>query len=177
MLLVNLYGVPGASKSSGTAYVFSQLKFKGINCEMALEFAKDKVWEGSVETFRNQVYILGKQCFRLSKLENKVDVAITDSPLLLSTFYNKDEIIKDGIHHLICDLYKKYDNMNYLVYRVKPYNPAGRFQSENESDALYVPMKQLLDSEPISGDYKEIPGTLEAYDTMVDDILKKLGRL
>lgn len=51
MLVVNLFGVPGAWKSTGAAHVFSQLKMKGINAELITEFAKDKVWENNTEVF------------------------------------------------------------------------------------------------------------------------------
>ena len=44
-LVVNLFGVPGAGKSTGAAYIFSKLKLVGINAELITEFAKDKVWE------------------------------------------------------------------------------------------------------------------------------------
>jgi len=47
MLVVNLFGAPGAGKSTGAAYIFSQLKMAGINAELVTEFAKDKVWEES----------------------------------------------------------------------------------------------------------------------------------
>ena len=42
-LVVNLFGVPGAGKSTGAAYIFSQLKMAGVNAELITEFAKDKV--------------------------------------------------------------------------------------------------------------------------------------
>ena len=88
MVLINLYGAPGAGKSTGAAYVFSKLKMNGINAELVTEFAKDKVWEESKEVFKNQAYIFGKQYFRISRCEDKVDVIVTDSPLLLSIIYN-----------------------------------------------------------------------------------------
>ena len=73
MLIVNLYGAPGAGKSTGAAYVFSQLKMHGINAELVTEFAKDKVWEESKAVFQNQAYIFGKQYFRISRVQGKVD--------------------------------------------------------------------------------------------------------
>ena len=49
MLVVNLFGAPGAGKSTGAAYIFSRLKMLGINAELVTEFAKDKVWENNQE--------------------------------------------------------------------------------------------------------------------------------
>ena len=82
MILVNLFGSPGTGKSTGAAYIFSQLKMRGINAELVTEFAKDKVWEESKAVFNNQAYIFGKQYFRISRCADKVDVVITDSPRL-----------------------------------------------------------------------------------------------
>lgn len=42
MYVINLFGQPGAGKSTGAAYIFSQLKLRGINAELVTEFAKDK---------------------------------------------------------------------------------------------------------------------------------------
>ena len=78
MLVVNLFGAPGAGKSTGAAYIFSRLKLAGINAELVTEFAKDKVWEESKAVFQNQAYIFGKQYFRISRVQDKVDVVITD---------------------------------------------------------------------------------------------------
>ena len=52
MLIINLFGAPGAGKSTGAAYVFSQLKAAGVNAELVTEFAKDKVWEANKGRFR-----------------------------------------------------------------------------------------------------------------------------
>ena len=42
-IVVNLIGGPGSGKSTTAAGLFYNLKKLGINCEMALEYAKDKV--------------------------------------------------------------------------------------------------------------------------------------
>ena len=60
MIIVNLFGVPGAGKSTGAAYIFSKLKMRGIEAELITEFAKDKVCENSEKVFQNQAYIFGQ---------------------------------------------------------------------------------------------------------------------
>lgn len=175
MIVVNLFGVPGSGKSTGAAYIFSKLKLAGINAELVTEFAKDKVWEDTKAVFENQAYIFGKQSFRISRCEDKVDVIITDSPLPLSIFYNKNkDIYGDSFNKFVMDVFNHYNNLNLFINRVKPYNPKGRFQSEAESNALREPMLNFLKDNDIIFD--EIDGCIEAYDVIVDFLLWELKR-
>ena len=173
-MVVNLFGVPGAGKSTGAAYIFSQLKMKGVNCELVTEFAKDKVWENTEEVFKNQAYIFGKQSFKISRCCDKVDVVVTDSPLPLSIFYNHDPRLTENFNSAVMDFFNSYKNMNYLLLRTKPYNPVGRMQTESESDQLKQPMIDLLNSRNIP--YKEEFGEVEGYDRIVSDILYQLSQ-
>lgn len=170
MLVVNLFGAPGAGKSTGAAYVFSKLKMAGINAELVTEFAKDKVWEESKAVFQNQAYIFGKQYFRISRVQNKVDVVITDSPIILSSFYANDEVPGKEFDALALKVFKSYNNMNVFIDRVKPYNPAGRFQTEQESDEVSTDMIKFLAEHDI--ECRHYKGDIQGYDKMVDDILR-----
>lgn len=172
MLVVNLFGAPGAGKSTGAAYIFSKLKMAGINAELVTEFAKDKVWEGSQAVFENQAYIFGKQYFRISRLQNKVDVVITDSPILLSSFYNRDEILGKELDALVTKVFNTYDSYNVFINRVKPYNPIGRFQTETESDELASDMFRFLADHGVT--CRHYNGSTDGYDTLVEDILHEL---
>ena len=169
MIIVNLFGVPGAGKSTGAAYIFSQLKMRGINAELITEFAKDKVWENNEKVFKNQLYLFGKQSFRISRVQDEVDVIVTDSPLLLSILYNQTPILGENFNQLVYDVFNSYNNINYLIKRTKPYNPAGRLQTEEESDALAEPLISLLKKENIN--YKEIAGDIKGYDKIVQEVL------
>ena len=169
MIIVNLFGVPGAGKSTGAAYIFSQLKMRGINAELITEFAKDKVWENNEKVFKNQLYLFGKQSFRISRVQDEVDVIVTDSPLLLSILYNQTPILGENFNQLVYDVFNSYNNINYLIKRTKPYNPAGRLQTEEESDALAEPLISLLKKENIN--YKEISGDIKGYDKIVQEVL------
>ena len=169
MILINLYGAPGAGKSTGAAYIFSQLKMAGVNAELVTEFAKDKVWEESKEVFNNQAYIFGKQYFRITRCANKVDVIVTDSPLLLSIIYNKDPILGENFNEMVLDVVNSFNSKNYYITRVKEYNPKGRFQNEEESDEIG---KDIIDFLLKSGiDFTTIDGDTYGYDSIVNEIL------
>ena len=173
-IIVNLFGAPGAGKSTGAAYIFSKIKMAGVNAELVTEFAKDKVWEESKEVFNNQIYIFGKQSFKISRVMNKVDVIITDSPIILSSFYNSDEMIQKELDALVMKTFNSYNNMNYFIERVKPYQEKGRFQTEEESDQIADEVSTLLDEKEV--DYEVIAGDTEGYDYIVEQILHKLGK-
>lgn len=169
MKVINLFGAPGSGKSTGAAYLFSKLKMAGINAELVTEFAKDKVYEDSKEVFKNQTYILGKQSFKQSKLRDKVDVIITDSPLPLSIYYNDDKDIQDELSALGLKIFDSYDNHNYFINRVKPYNPKGRFQTEEEAIDIVDGMKDFLTNYNIP--FEERNGNTIGYDSIFNDII------
>lgn len=172
MLVVNMFGAPGAGKSTGAAYIFSKLKMAGVNAELVTEFAKDKVWEGSKAVFDNQAYIFGKQYFRISRLEGKVDVAITDSPILLSSFYAHDDVLGDEFDKLCTKVFGSYNSMNVFIDRVKPYNPSGRFQNEAESDELARVMQDFLKEHNVTCAHYD--GSVEGYDALVAHIFERM---
>ena len=172
MIVVNLFGAPGSGKSTGAAYLFSKLKDRGVNAELVTEFAKDKVYEESKEVFNNQIYILGQQSFRQSRLKNKVDVLITDSPLLLSIYYNKDKNITQELTSLTCKIFDSYDNYNYFINRVKAYNSKGRLHTEEESNKCNKEIKNMLINLDIN--FKEFDGDTNGYDLIYKDILSKI---
>lgn len=52
-IVVNLFGQPGAGKSTLAAYTFAKLKMMNVNCELVTEFAKDKTWEKNFTALSN----------------------------------------------------------------------------------------------------------------------------
>lgn len=173
-IVINLFGAPGAGKSTGAAYIFAKLKLAGINAELVQEFAKDKVYEESKAVFENQQYIFGKQSFRMSRLANQVDVIVTDSPLPLSVFYNKNPILGEYFNKLVISVFHSYNNLSYFLVRDKPYNPSGRFQTEKESDALVNPMIELLNQ---NGIYPgRFQGNEDSYDLIIKQILEYIEK-
>lgn len=168
-LVVNLLGGPGVGKSTLTAAIFAKLKDAGIDCEMASEFAKELVWEQRNETFKDELYIFAKQAHRLFRLNGKVDVVITDRPLILTCFYAQND---KALSKFCLDRFEQYNNLNYLLVREKVYNPNGRNQTEDEARKIDSATKYMLASYDI--DYKEVPGSMETADIIVADVLKSL---
>ena len=174
MIVVNLYAGPGAGKSTLAAYTFAKLKMAGVNCELITEFAKDKVWENNQTALANQIYVYAKQYFRIDRCCDKVDVVITDSPLILSSYYNKDNDIIEPFNALIAQINKKYLNLDYFIRRIKPYNPIGRLQTEAQAVASDTEIKNLMAKFCVK--YKEIDGELSSSDIIVNDVLSCLER-
>ncbi len=169
MLVVNLFGAPGSGKSTGAAYIFSQLKIAGVNAELVTEFVKDKVWENNEEVFKNQAYIFGKQSFKMSRCRDKVDVIVTDCPLLLSALYNSDEILGEEFNSVVHRVFDSYENMNFLINRVKAYQPVGRLQTEEESDQIQGSLMSLLTTMRVPYEIKN--GNIAGYNEIIDDVL------
>lgn len=172
-IVINLTGAPGAGKSTGAAKLFYELKTRGVNCELVNEFAKDKTWEHNATALNCQEYIFGKQSYRLKRCRDEVDVIITDSPLPLTIIYTKDESIKKPLTELVLAVYNSYDNINFFINRVKPYNPKGRNQTAEESDALSTEIKTLYQQLDIP--YTEITGDAAGYAIAIQLVMDKLN--
>jgi len=169
-IVVNLLGGPCSGKSTFCASIFAQLKWKEVNCEMALEYAKDHVWEGTEKILENQFYVFGQQQNRLYRLNGKVDVIITDSPLLLSIIYDAKKSYE--FRNLILKEHNNYNNMNFFIERAKPYNSKGRLQTEKEAKQIDLEIKEIFHKNNII--YETIRGIPENSEIIVNKILKKL---
>ena len=163
--VINLFGAPGSGKSTGAAYIFSQLKMRNVNCELVTEYAKDLTWEGRTLSLNCQEYIFGKQSFRMKRCRDKVDVIITDSPIPLGIFYNTDPALDECFNHTVMNVFNTYNNNNYLIKRIKPYNPIGRNQTESESDEIGRKIQTFLEERGII--YLEYGGEMKSYDWIV----------
>jgi hypothetical protein len=142
-LVLNLLAGPGVGKSTVAAGVFSELKLQGVNCEMAMEFAKDKVWEESRHLLDNQISVFGEQFHRIHRLLNKVDIVICDSPLLNSIAYYRGD--NPYFAKMVYAEHSRLDNLNVYLERRRTYNPAGRCQTEEEAHGLDKGIERMLD--------------------------------
>ena len=163
-LIVNLFGGPGCGKSTLMAGIFHQLKIQGYDCEMVTEFAKDLVWEKRNETFKDELYIFAKQNHRLFRVNGKVDIIVTDRPLILTNVYNQDD---KELCSLCLKTFNQYNNLNILLKRQVEYQPNGRNQTEEEAIEIDNITRHVLESNGIdyyvftNNDIKDIMNTIE----------------
>lgn len=145
-LVVNLFGGPGISKSTTTALVYGKLKIEGVNAEIVTEFAKDLTWEGRTTALAFQPYVAAKQMYRIHRLLDKVDVIVTDSPILLSAVY-KGESYTPSFEAFLFDTFNSWDTMNIELARDSvnhAYNSAGRSQTEKGAMELDEQIDRML---------------------------------
>lgn len=174
MILVNLYAPPGSGKSTTRADIFRILKQRGINCEEVHEFAKKLTWEERTKTLTSQPYIFGKQLRDIEVLKGKVDVVITDSPLLLAELYGrKYSSYPESFYDCVRDIAKSFDTMDFFIRRTKKYNPAGRNQTEEESIAIGRELEWLLYNADVR--YEYVNGDFDAGEIIATKIFDKLG--
>jgi len=168
--VIALYAGPGAGKSTTATGVFSLLKMHGVNCEYTSEYAKDKAWDETLMVCYNPYEICVEQYQRQFRLMCKVDVIITDSPLLLQAAYNDEK----EFHDLAVHLFKKFNNYNYILKRKKEFNPKGRVHNLEEAVKLDKKMYELLDT--YGEEYEELIGDYSAVNYIVNVTLKRLGK-
>ena len=171
-IVVNLTGAPGAGKSTGAAVIFAELKKAGVNAELVTEFAKDKTWEHNMTALKCQEYVFGKQSYRLRRCRDDVDVIVTDSPLPLGLIYNDNPALDYHFEAVVMNVFNTYENINFFINRVKPYNTKGRNQTAEESDQLSLRIKALYKDLNIG--YVEINGDNEGYAFAVKEVLAYL---
>ena len=146
MKVINLFASPGVGKSTVSAGLFYKFKTEtNYNVELVTEYAKDLVWERRQDILSYQVYLLAKQNQRLRRLRGKVDIAITDSPILMQTIYHDNS--SSYLTQLTKEIFDSYDNVNYLLRRkLDNYQETGRLHNKEQSEELQKNLVNMLDA-------------------------------
>lgn len=168
-IVLNLIAGPGAGKSTIASGVFYKLKCLGIECELAYEYAKDCVWNESFKNMEDQIYMFGKQYHKIWRLQNKVQVIIADSPLILSIYYkNFDSKFFDNF---VLEQFNMMNNVTYFIDRNIEFVQNGRVHTEKESKNIDKFLDDFLQNNNIEHTHVL---TTEAIDKIVNDIVNYL---
>lgn len=175
-ILINLYGGAGSGKSTGAAYIFSQLKLRGVLTEIHREPVKDAAYKGSViRDWSNPLLILGDILDKQKLYLQHVDVVVSDAPLLQALFYIDNSKKKVPLY-----LYLKRSEplnnilqLHYIIERDKPYIQIGRVHSEQDSNKYTFKIKQELEKYLFSNlnmPIKIVKGNEIGYNKIIEDI-------
>lgn len=143
MRIINIFGSPGAGKSTACLGLAYELKRRWVQTEYVPEFAKDLVWRGSAHLLKHQLYVFAEQQLRIDCLEGQTDIAVCDSPLLLSSFYSPEDYPLP-FKQSVFEFFDQYDNINFFIRRSHAYVAPGRIQTEEQSDRLADSMEEFL---------------------------------
>lgn len=145
---INIFGGPGAGKSTTATGIFYNLKRLGQSVEIVTEVAKDFVWENRMDTLMIQPYVTVKQYRNLVRVKDKVDLVVTDAPILLGILYaNKyAQTLPKSYHQFVKDCHHEIlaPSINIMLERSFGYDPAGRYQSEEEAHKLDKELEGII---------------------------------
>ncbi len=175
--VLNLFGAPGSGKSTFGDLLFGFLKLNGVTCEKFDEFAKAYAWEGNLTALSDQPFLLGNHFHSFFRLDGKVNLIITDSPLPLSIYYNRvsKTTFSKCFDELVLEAYNRFDNINYYMVRNFPYEQEGRYQTEAESVMVDKDLRKILKEYNIG--YREIVNTtIESTKALAEKIAGRLTK-
>lgn len=149
-VLINLYGSSSAGKSSLMADLFNTLKLMGYTVEMCPEIIKQWAWDGIRPNKYDQYFLMGQEIKQQSRLFGKVDFAISDSPVLQNAFYNwylngEDNLFQPSIDYKMMALTDGHEFRNFMLFRNKPFESKGRYQTAEEADKIAIHLVDYLE--------------------------------
>jgi ABC-type oligopeptide transport system ATPase subunit len=166
MLLVNLIGEPGAGKSTMAAGLFHALKAQGYNAELITEFTKELILTEDRWTLSDELIVFAEKYRRVRRLE-RVDIVITDSPLINSIVYGDSQFGPSGGAFFEA-VARRFDNVYFAIKRVAPYVPYGRMPDENA--AAKAGEEIIAHLNRITKDWSWVDGSDEGLPQLVDAV-------
>lgn len=142
--VINLLGAPGAGKTIAAMDLCSMLRKDYVHAELISEAAKDHIYDGTESSEIDQLAIFAEQYKRVKRLNGKVKFIISDSPLFLSGFYAQKYGYHSGFSKYSIQVANEFKNLNFLIHRHHRYDPNGRSQTEEESNAIHVELKDYM---------------------------------
>lgn len=171
MKVINLFGAPGAGKSTTMLDLTSDLKLMGLSVENTPEFFKELILEDSHKAaFGGQLHILSEQNRRLARLEGKNDIAVTDCPLPLIGYYTPENYI-EGFSQFVTSLYNRYDNINYFILRKHDFEKEKRIHTEDQSDKIAEDLLEMLEANKIK--FKVFNSCHEISALIIEDMVRE----
>lgn len=126
-LIVNLFSQPDVDKSIISHYVVTQLKMMGFNVEHVQNWTRGL--DDDDKSFRNLLYMFGKQSYEVSRLFGTCDIIINESPIISAIqFIDENELKKALMEHYISyglnnlNIYLDYEDDEYKAMFINKLN-------------------------------------------------------
>lgn len=180
-IVVNLFGGPGAWKSTLAHRLCADLAMKGRLVEYAPEYAKELIWEDRQELLSgavtSQICVVSEQIERLNSLRGKVEVAVTDSPILLALSYtDRGDRNYGSFAESLAEYHRSCRRLNVFVNRSPVYDPRGRRHTAEESITLDGDIRSVLEG---TGDdafeYFRSDAEARNYPELLAAIMERIG--
>ncbi len=150
-VVVNLVAGPGAGKTTCAWEIAAELKKAGLVVEYVSEVAKEYVWDGRTDlldgTLEHQRALYEQQNHRVQCLIGKVDVVVTDSPIILNLLYLKER--NPVYENEVITQFKSRRNFTLFVQRGEKFEKEGRIHNREQSAQLDKEVLDLLDNNDI----------------------------
>jgi adenylate kinase family enzyme len=142
--ILNFFGGPGIGKSTAAAELFVAIKKLGIPTELVPEYAKWATYEKRIGALE-QDYIFSKQLHNQNIFSRDVEVAVTDSPLLLTLAYCTFDQ-QPSYASYVWETFNLFNNVNILLVRNEQlaYQQYGRNQTLDEAVLIDIQIKEIL---------------------------------
>jgi hypothetical protein len=148
-VVVNFWAGAGVGKSTQTARLFTLMKAvekdQDFSVDLVREYAKELAWMQTPINDRMQNHIYFEQLRREMTLVGNVDYIITDSPTGIGIFYS--HFYSGGGQGLLdWERHKRSTTktLDFWCPRLKPYNPKGRYETEEKAAEVDVAMRRFL---------------------------------
>ena len=170
-LNINFFGGPCVGKSATSAGVFNELKIRGHNVDITLEYAKDLVYGEEWVKLSDQLAVAGEQHHRMFRLQDKVEYAVHDSPFIMGLNYScNSKLPKLEFATFLVGQFNRYQNYNILLVRNPnlEFKEDGRLQDLAGSIKLDNEIRHMLDRHGIK--YIEVLVDENVVNTICDNI-------
>lgn len=174
-VVVNLFSGSGTGKSTLASALFSELKIKSHNVELVREYIKEWAHENRKPGKFDQLFILGNQSRNEGHLYGKMDILITDSPLLLIPFYEQFLIHTSIVEPTVLN-FMKYAEQNGVTYlnfwleRLDTFDTRGRYETAEQAKEIDFQLRSWLESKSIK--LIDLP---KSHEDRVRIVLEHLG--
>ena len=176
MKVVNCFAGAGAGKTTVALLTAGAMKQAGADCEYVDEWHKMSVWLNHGNVLEHPEMMLANQHQKQWALEGKVDIIISDCPLLLFAPYARKFIPNyphDEFEELSMRINDKYENYNIWINRDPTiFKQHGRVQTLEQSIEMDQKIRAFVESKATI-DYV-VDNTRESVELLVTTLLKDL---